>query len=285
MGSWGPLLVAVSCAEVFKMPGAVSPLRILCLHGFGQSRERIADVSAPLTKFLPEVTWMSISAPHRLPPLGKGASTREHRCWFWYNEKERGDLTNMLSAPTYYGLDVSLQVLRDEIREKGINGLFGFSQGAVLVHAATQDKEIGRQLRVAILVGGFAAKPLPLRVVPEIRTLHVFSRCDNRVPAKRSLALAARYANCRVLMHWGGHSVPSSNAVRSAVRDFLLQAPVQSRMFHRVEGFGTLPAGLQYHFLSYACLLVLITWVRRFATRCRFSARTSSQTAAQLPLR
>ena len=149
------MLHASCSSEFFQMPPAqATPLRILCLHGFGQSRERLAAICEPLTRALPEVTWSFLSAPHHLPPLKKGSSVREHRCWFWYNEDDQGDLTNMLSAPVYYGLDASLEAVRDEVRKGNINGLLGFSQGAVLVHAATQDEEICRQLQAAILILG-----------------------------------------------------------------------------------------------------------------------------------
>ena len=87
----------------------------------------------------------------------------------------------MLSSSAYHGLGASLETLRDEIRRLGgVDGLLGFSQGAVLIHAATHDEEIRRQIQFAILIGGFPAKPLlRQRICPQIRTLNVFGRQDS----------------------------------------------------------------------------------------------------------
>ena len=173
----------------------------------------------------------------------------------------------------YHGLGESLETLRDEIRRVGgVDGLLGFSQGAVLIHAAMHDEEIRRQIQFAILIGGFPAKPLSgQRICPHIRTLHVFGRQDSRVPARCSMMLAARCADCSLFMHAGGHAVPSSKAFRSMLQDFVLQPTLQQP---QTRGLHVLPFDLKFHFLCAAFMLKLGMWARRLATlRC---ARTPS---------
>lgn len=90
---------------------------------------------------------------------------------------------------------------------------------------------LGFSVRFALFVSGFAptgesaaaaafrgAVATPATSLP---TLHVLGRADEVIVPERCRALAQACADAEVVEHEGAHHVPSSRAVRDAVRAFL----------------------------------------------------------------
>jgi predicted esterase len=116
-----------------------------------------------------------------------------------------------------------------------IDGVFGFSQGAVLASllvglrppngAPTPAQPLG--FGFAVLVGGFPSNDPAHRALYEsvesfaLPSLHMIGRADRVVPSEASRALAARFESPVLFEHEGGHVIPSSPEARATFGEFL----------------------------------------------------------------
>jgi alpha/beta superfamily hydrolase len=125
---------------------------------------------------------------------------------------------------------VTRDYLEDKLAQMGrIDGLVGFSQGAVVAHwlASLLFADAAERPWV-ICVSGLPCwhvaddtPPLPLR------SLHVFSDVDTVVRAADSQALADRFQDPVVVTHGAGHCFLANGAVVAAMREFIASTDQQ----------------------------------------------------------
>jgi len=192
--------------------------KVLCLHGYAQNgailRDRSGGFRKPLKKSRFEMTY--IDGPYGCTKDGEEVEAADanmlRRAWW------RGSS----AAETYDGWPEARETLAEMWHRERFDGLLGFSQGA---GAAAM---LAAELRpsFAILVSGFvprdreAAASL-LAGVEGVPTLHVYGDADALVEPERSRALVDLFSDAAVIVHEGGHMLPSSSVVRRSVVEFL----------------------------------------------------------------
>ncbi|KAM3854891.1 esterase OVCA2 [Vipera latastei] len=207
------------------MAAAAAPrgreLRLLCLHGYGQSARRFRARTGALRKALRgRAELLYLDAPHRLPAQPEGEEGEAPRGW-WL---EAGPEPGPEAEP-----EAALRAVAAALAALGpVDGLLGFSQGAALAGlvCALRERGDGRfPFRFALLVAGFPAGAAAAEGAAagalRVPSLHVFGRADRVIPAAESRALAARFAHPVLLAHEGGHFVPAAAAQRAAYLGFL----------------------------------------------------------------
>ncbi|PFH50467.1 hypothetical protein AMATHDRAFT_61053 [Amanita thiersii Skay4041] len=176
------------------------------------------------------------SQPTDLAALGaaEASATSEDpaltpRAW-WKSNKER---------TIYNGIEDSLLLVRDILKERRFDGVFGFSQGAAFaaVIAALLERPYlypsflvdGKTphppLKFCVAVSGFKpgghiCEPIftPSYSTP---TLHVIGKTDVVVVEERSRQLINVSENKRVVEHEGGHFVPSKASWRKFLCEYM----------------------------------------------------------------
>lgn len=122
-----------------------------------------------------------------------------------------------------------ITVAQNSFQNNGpFDGLFGFSQGASMVHLLLALKASGKielDVKFAIFSSGF----LSLSSVHEnlvesfidLPSMHIFGKNDNIVCSERSQNLSEKFPNPVIIIHDGGHFVPSLNPFKSIFIEFL----------------------------------------------------------------
>lgn len=184
-------------------------LRILCLHGYNGSGSALRGQIAHL---LPILSYYGDCVFADAPSLMQG----DHG---WWHARDNGSEVN------YQGWDRSRAALIRLFNEQGpFDGVLGFSQGAILTsvlcglrHPAGQPPtpEYPFSFSFAIMFGGFSARDTQLSKVYDQRdlyklpSLHVYGTTDMIVNEVDSMKLARRFDGPRIIIHGGGHIVPS----------------------------------------------------------------------------
>ncbi|KAK9412687.1 ovarian cancer-associated 2 protein [Crotalus adamanteus] len=191
-------------------------LRLLCLHGYGQSARRFRARTGALRKALRgRAELLYLDAPHRLPAQ-PGEPEEEEAPRGWWLESGPGPAPE--AEP-----EEALRAVAAALAELGpVDGLLGFSQGAALAGLVCALREGGDgrfPFRFALLVAGFPAGAAAGAL--RVPSLHVFGQADRVIPEAESRALASRFAQPVLLAHEGGHFVPAAAAQRAAYLAFL----------------------------------------------------------------
>ena len=144
------------------------------------------------------------------------ASTEEPRS---YDRERDGPLME------YDGFDDSLAFLAEAWQREGpFDGIFGFSQGAMLAAVFVMHpnyRELIASAKFACIVSGTPPRdPKFAEVLSEMElpSFHVYGEADEIVPGARSLELAEFFPARVVHSHPGGHALPSTAA--KALREF-----------------------------------------------------------------
>lgn len=208
--------------------------KVLCLHGFTQNGPLFAKKSSAVSKALSKIGYETVfvTAPFPVEISDVSFEIQQQslndgnmRTW-WNTNKAR---------PKYYNLDSAFDTIRQSIETDGpFTGVMGFSQGAALAGIMCQHihnlHESQPQLKFGIFYCGFKV------MIPEHRhfyaqpisipTLHVLGSLDTIVPEKRSMALyeASEVTKRVLLVHPGGHFVPSSRDILNQVTHFVEKA-------------------------------------------------------------
>jgi len=203
------------------------PIRVLCLHGKGESGGSFCYNTEFLDDFEDgalEVSWEYVNAPHSTP---YDALAFE---WWKLPPGERS-----FTATTYEGADVSLAHIERIWRESGpFDGIMGFSQGAMLAAVVAakslMEPDFGARPKFAILFG--AAYPLPFdpllkslkasKDTKTIPTMHVFGEKDNVNPPELGQLLADCFADPCIVWHPGAHTVPSESELVVRLHNFCI---------------------------------------------------------------
>ena len=192
-------------------------LKVLCLHGYGQTgavlRDRSGGFRKPLKKSRFEMTYPD--GPYGCTAAGEDEAEAEadaaRRAWWRGNSGQ------------YDGWSETRASLKALCEREQYDGILGFSQGAAA--AAMLCAEL--RPRFGIFVSGFvprdevAAAELYAGVGDDVATLHVYGESDELVVAERSRALVDLFADATVAEHPGGHMIPSGPLVRESVVEFL----------------------------------------------------------------
>eukprot|EP00656_Telonema_subtile_P002303 TRINITY_DN11012_c0_g1_i1.p1 TRINITY_DN11012_c0_g1~~TRINITY_DN11012_c0_g1_i1.p1 ORF type:complete len:182 (-),score=26.80 TRINITY_DN11012_c0_g1_i1:261-806(-) len=169
--------------------------RVLCLHGFGESRDSMTSRVAPLATSLGD-KYQLVVPPHSEP---------------WWR-------ASSMLCPDYRGCADSLEWLRGFVEANGpFEGVLGFSQGACLAAllCALQDKGEQWGFQFAVICCGFQSRDSRHDELfagqISIRSLHVIGDrdwCFLRWMAK-SLA-EKKFRVPTVLHHDGAHEFPAN---------------------------------------------------------------------------
>jgi hypothetical protein len=206
-------------------------LRVLCLHGFRSSGERLRRALEPLERSVASLAeFVTIDAPE----VEGGFRA------FW-RAMDR-DAPKSSEPPTtraprrYVGWQRTRGLVVSSFEALGpFDGVLGFSQGAALAGVlpgwraadGRPTPEHPLTFRFAILIGGFPVGDPDLtpcydhRAGYALPSLHVFGRADRVVGGEISLALSRFFPQPTIVEHDGGHVVAKSAEVKRALADFL----------------------------------------------------------------
>jgi len=230
--------------------------RLLLLHGYAQNAKLFETRMSTIRKACEkDVEFIFLDAPyilenaeitrHALPlKLLQATETNDSssapddalipRAWWRPNE----------DRTVYLGLRKTLIFFSEWLRENKINGIFGFSQGAVLtsILAAILErpdswsgfiingKPIHPPLDFFILVSGYLPLDASLAHIfstfaPKLKTpsLHIIGDTDVIAGGERSRALINAYDETtrRIERHEGGHAVPLSENWRKFFQEYI----------------------------------------------------------------
>ena len=205
-------------------------LKVLCFHGYRQNETLFRERTGALRKLMKKhIDFVFISAPHEIPEpanLARPEGERERGWWFSRPEKAYNALDK---TDICIGFEESLQLVQETFDTQGpFDGVLGFSQGAAFVSLlCTHQNDPASPIRFkfAILIAGFKSLLAPhadhYRKPLECPTFHTIGATDAVIPTQSSEDLLARCTCATPYRHNGGHYVPASPQLRTALIDFL----------------------------------------------------------------
>ncbi|CAO3628557.1 unnamed protein product [Mucor hiemalis] len=227
---------------------APKKLRILCLHGMVQNATVFRKKTAVIRKKLdPMADLVFVTAPqmttdprytseaHRAAAADENAPEEGKPFAWWqpYPDRQTED-------GYYMGFKESIEYLKDfMIKEGPFDGVFGFSQGACLAAVMTvclEDRTLAPTLfgpeyehpnfKFAMLAAGF--KPTKQIATQNIwthkistPTLHMIGEEDKLITPELQQELVDQCIDPVVILHAGGHVVPSNAPSRNATVAFV----------------------------------------------------------------
>lgn len=205
-------------------------LKVLCIHGYRQNEKLFREKSGGLRKLLKKyVDFVFLSAPHEIPDevnLARAEEERESGWWFSrpgrsYNAMDRTDIIT--------GYQESLDIIKDKFSKEGpFDGILGFSQGASfasLLCILKNNPDSGIRFKFSILIAGFRSQLSPhigMYDSPiDCPSFHTIGTSDAVIPTVASEELMASFVGAVAYRHDGGHYIPASPLLRTALLDFL----------------------------------------------------------------
>ncbi|XP_068238056.1 esterase OVCA2 [Palaemon carinicauda] len=203
-------------------------LRVLCLHGYRQTGDSFREKTGAFRKLLKKsVEFVFMTSPLVVPP-------------FEENEKEDGGSGWWFSQPNDYfraqdesdcikGFEESLAAVDKQFQENGpFDGILGFSQGAAmlgLICGLQQQGKLSYSFKFAIFISAFKSRSVPHQYLYgekiTIPTLHVFGETDQVIQKPMSEEFLECFHDPQVLMHPGGHFIPTTAAQKAAYLKFV----------------------------------------------------------------
>ena len=205
-------------------------LKVLCLHGYRQNETTFRERTGALRKLLKKhIDFVFISAPHEIPePVNLSRPEEERERGWWFSRAGRS-YNAMDTTDFCIGYEESLQVVKETFETQGpFDGLLGFSQGAAFVSlllTLQRDPDSPIKFKFAILIAGFRSLVSPhtdlYRDAPECPSFHTIGSTDAVIPTQASEDLLDVCPKSTAYRHNGGHYVPASPQLRTAVLEFL----------------------------------------------------------------
>lgn len=207
------------------------PLRILGLHGYAQNGEFFRARTGALRKAI-KAEFHFIDAPYAarasfITDATDGANGRGPALGWWDFE----GASRPAASSRYVGLDETLSSLRHTIETEGpFDGILGFSQGATVAAMLCLLSPAPPPVSFVVLVAAFLPRDLEVQrhfssgACDGIPTLHIMGEDDQLVPMESSAAVASCFAGATTATHPGGHAVPASAPIRSALKSFVQSA-------------------------------------------------------------
>ena len=193
--------------------------RMLALHGKGGNAASFERALRPLVDATRD-TWEWIFLDGTVSELNPGG-----RGWWTLRPGERS-----YSATELPGVEESKELVRST---GPWDGVFGFSQGAMLAALVAADDEAnargdsGCAVRECAIIVGAAwptceAAKLESMSTARLQSLHVIGSKDGINPPEQARRLASRFgAGARVFEHDGGHIVPMDADALDTYKAFL----------------------------------------------------------------
>ena len=206
-------------------------LNILCLHGYRQNDSIFKDRSGALRKLLKRhVEFSFLSAPHVIPDAEQVQVDRPGQQLGWWFSRPERSYNALDRTDTCVGFDETLQCVQEAFHRHGpFDGVMGFSQGAALVSllCSMKQREPSGPLdfKFAILFAGFKSllseHTQYYSQAIHVPSLHTIGLQDAVIPSQSSEELAEAFVNPSVYRHNGGHYIPASPPLRTALVEFL----------------------------------------------------------------
>ncbi|KAJ3018361.1 hypothetical protein HKX48_002951 [Thoreauomyces humboldtii] len=210
-------------------PISAKPLRVLCLHGAQTSGEIFGLQLASLRKAMgQEVEWIFMDGPVKQRNSAFSAYwDGPYFSWF----------PQFLTRPKH--VEAAVRAVSAKIEScGGVDGIVGFSEGALVVHCMNRLVAMGKvepEWRFSVLISGSTFKDFPL--LPKsvrarapgpmaVSSVHVTSAGDHGF--KQSMELASQYRRSTrwLYKHGNGHAVPkTSETLAQMIRDCARSAP------------------------------------------------------------
>lgn len=205
-------------------------LKVLCLHGYRQNGKIFRERTGGFRKlFKKHIEFTFVTAPHDIPEdvnLARPEEEREKGWWFSRPGRSyhAGDATDICT-----GYEESLHAIKETIAAEGpFDGILGFSQGAAfasLLCVLRSDPAAGIAFKFAILIAGFKSLvSLHATVYSnpiDCPSFHTIGATDGVIPTQSSEDLLMVFINGTAYRHDGGHYIPSSALLRTAILEFL----------------------------------------------------------------
>ncbi|KAH0174823.1 hypothetical protein KCU67_g580, partial [Aureobasidium melanogenum] len=225
---------------------ASQKLRVLVLHeGYGQNSEMMrlkmktlwASIESELKDRYPSGVEMDfVDGPvDLLEDLDETSPTRLHAWWKALDDRSR-----------YIELEASLTGIFTQLRERPVDAIIGFSQGAALavMIAAILENTVERRAAMAkqgspFLLSSIPQQPLKFVIAysgfkgspafysgfyePKLTTpvLHILAKLDHMIAPEDSAKLIRSCRNSEVAEHLGGHWIPRDPGMVSLVSTFI----------------------------------------------------------------
>ena len=195
-------------------------MKILILHGYDQSLERIMKTTSNLKKLLVKEYNAQIfycEAPNDATSNNATDFSTDQsfgKAWF------TSDNNDFFTTTHYQNLDQSLEKLNKFISTYGpFDTLIGFSQGAVMAMILLQLY----QFKFAIIISSYAVTDIKYNDYTQIKapTLHIWGANDSVILPEQSVE---NYKKCHLAeyyIHQGKHVVPSTSQFKTALRSFI----------------------------------------------------------------
>ncbi|WP_426437633.1 hypothetical protein [Bradyrhizobium genosp. P] len=182
------------------------------------------QMSGLTQKLPPQFEWDYVDAP--------SLAERDHGWWRAIEPSPQASASAAKGSVHYVGWEKSREFLSERLARGRYDGVFGFSQGAAMTSLLTGLRSPERSgsapwFNFAVMVGGFESRdPSHAQIYAQqelyaLPTLHLIGATDQIVAPDTSLALAARFQRAEVVMHRGGHIVPSDQSSSAKVAAFL----------------------------------------------------------------
>uniref|UniRef100_H3GMP9 Serine hydrolase domain-containing protein n=2 Tax=Phytophthora ramorum TaxID=164328 RepID=H3GMP9_PHYRM len=209
----------------------MSKYRVLCLHGYRQDALKLRGRIAALRRaFKSSVEFVCLDAPFDVP---YEPTSEEHA-----NSGETGEEVKQLKWCDFIRdeetgryllerVDESIEYVANFVKTEGpFDGIFGFSQGGTMAslilqrQVSTSDSPFAFRFAFFVSAGACDDPKYTSDVKVDMSSLHIIGETDAVVDNERSLALKDTFVDPKLLMHPGGHYIPTNKEPKDAFRAF-----------------------------------------------------------------
>lgn len=178
-----------------------NPVNVLCLHGCNQTQAMFESILKNFMKLGEKqynLKFHFTEAKYDHPLGGKT----------WYNKPLNvPDIGSIQYDPDL--VTSTLDEIGEIVKEKNINVLFGFSQGANVVDTFLHYKDLKEypSIKCALLFSGYGFVDTNRNLV-DIPVYEIISESDDIVPTKFN---PTEYSKAQIMQHDKGHKLPTQN--------------------------------------------------------------------------
>ncbi|KAK7460840.1 Family of serine hydrolases 3 [Stygiomarasmius scandens] len=215
--------------------------RVLVLHGYAQNANIFSKRIAGLRKQAKDIDMVIVDAPHilKLEDLFEDSEVNDDpghaaRGWWKFTDPAK---------TVCVGMEETLLFLRDLLKEKRFDGVFGFSQGAGLACLLSailerpdsypgfliDDQPVHPPFEFCISAAGFKSRdPISSRILNEgfsTPTLHIVGKADHIISLEYTQSILDVSRNKRIEEHDGGHFIPSKAPWRKFLIEWMRKGP------------------------------------------------------------
>jgi len=192
----------------------MSKKNILYLHGFRMNKEVMKFQSRKIINSFPDHnhhfingTYISKENP---PPIIKNnfSGPFYEFCQFKYFPENK---------IKYYGIDKTVQSLKDIIKEKNIDGIVGFSQGTYIASILTGEIPI----KFLILVCGMECKDKTYKIDTDVPSFHIIGKKDEWY--EHGKQFHKLFKDAKLCEHSSGHNFPKEENIYNELKDWVNQ--------------------------------------------------------------